>query len=140
MIIFTWLILLTLAAPHGVLCFSSFLGKSLPKSRSIAASVSNGATLTMRKQKASDRRTRRLQRGLLETDEDLDMETVTTSPMQAAQWSLKKPSSIAPIDMQLKSGGRNRSRKRSTLYNSLSSYHSHFLQLLTAEYKAEVSI
>jgi hypothetical protein len=94
----------------------------------------------MRKQKASDRRTRRLQRGLLETDEDLDMETVTTSPMQAAQWSLKKPSSIAPIDMQLKSGGRNRSRKRSTLYNSLSSYHSHFLQLLTAEYKAEVSI
>jgi len=38
-----------------------------------------------------------------------------------------------------KTGGRGRSRKRSALYNSLAMYHNHFLELLTQEYKAEVS-
>ena len=134
--------LLVLLAPHGVFSYSSFHGKSLPQRRTGAGTVSNGATLTMRKQKASDRRTRRLQRGLMETEQDIGMETVTTSPMQTAQWSHKKTTTLMPttaIELQMKTGGRNRSRKRSTLYNSLSSYHSHFLQLLTAEYKAEVS-
>ena len=143
------LALFVLLSPHGgVFCYSSFHGKSLPQRQAAGTVciVSNGATLTMRKQKASDRRTRRLQRGLTETEQEVSMETVTTSPMQTAQWSLKKTTiatskttSPAAIESQLKTGGRNRSRKRSTLYNSLSSYHSHFLQLLTAEYKAEVS-
>jgi hypothetical protein len=35
--------------------------------------------------------------------------------------------------------GRGRSRKRLTLYNSLASYHTKFLRLLTVEYQAEVS-
>ena len=115
----------------GVTGYSSFHGELLQRG------VQNGAKLTMRKQKASDRRTRRLQRGLLEED-DVMTETVTTSPMQTAQWLQKKPTVEAMLP--LKTGGRNRSRKRSTLYNSLSSYHNHFLQLLTAEYKAEVSL
>ena len=121
---------LLLVAFNGVAGYSSFHGKLLQRV------VPNGATLSMRKQKASDRRTRRLQRGLLEED-DVMTETVTTSPMQTAQWLQKTPTTEAMIP--LKTGGRNRSRKRSTLYNSLSSYHNHFLQLLTAEYKAEVS-
>ena len=121
---------LLLVPLNGVAGHSSFHGKLLQQG------VHNGATLSMRKQKASDRRTRRLQRGLLEEDEVMT-ETVTTSPMQTAQWLQKIPTVEAMLP--LKTGGRNRSRKRSTLYNSLSSYHNHFLQLLTAEYKAEVS-
>ena len=35
--------------------------------------------------------------------------------------------------------GRGRSRKRSQVYNNLSSYHSHFLDLITQEFVAEVS-
>jgi hypothetical protein len=35
-------------------------------------------------------------------------------------------------------GGRGRSRKRSTYYSALASYHNKFLNLLTREYQAEV--
>jgi hypothetical protein len=107
----------------------------------------------MRKQKASDRRTSKRQRGEIE-DENMAAvgsraTTLTTSPMSAAgMWNLKQPSSTMQRPKQLADGlattkkrapaGRGRSRKRSTLYNSLSFYHNKFLQLLTAEYEAEV--
>ena len=63
--------------------------------------------------------------------------TITTVPM--TQWNYKsRGNARQPQIRKEKSGGRGRSRKRSTLYHSLSSYHSKYLNLLTAEYKAEV--
>jgi hypothetical protein len=131
----------------------------------------------MRKQKASDRRTRRAQRGEIE-DERMEAvgslaTTLTSSPMRAAgPWSLKQKASASTISMQpslqqlqqatgaaaaqavygdsapsntgtvtptkKRTPGRGRSRKRSTLYNSLAFYHNKFLLLLTDEYQAEV--
>jgi hypothetical protein len=96
--------------------------------------------LCMRKQKASDKRTRRRQRG-----DDIavlvpSLDTMTSSPMeQTGDWNRKY---VAPRTPRAPSvtGGRGRSRKRSTLYQSLSFYHNKFLSLLTAEYKAEVRV
>jgi hypothetical protein len=62
-------------------------------------------------------------------------QTITKSPMELAEWGYKQRG-VAPI--KEKTSGRGRSRKRATLYNSLSSYHNKFLQLLTTEYQAEV--
>ena len=94
--------------------------------------------LEMRKQKASDRRTRRLQRGDIAYAEELAKSTVgavTSSPMAGKAWRHKQTHSMqAPVV----TGGRGRSRKRSALYNSLSLYHNKFLSLLTEEYKQEV--
>jgi hypothetical protein len=75
---------------------------------------------------------------------------LTKSPMATAGgWKQKQTSSSTTIVGSASSssspsttttgGGRGRSRKRSILYNSLSSYHNKFLQLLTTEYRAEVS-
>ena len=97
----------------------------------------------MRKQKASDRRTRRRQRG-----QDLEetfipnkngLITLTTSPMQGNAWTQRTAVRMPKAQQQV-TGGRQRSRKRSTLYNSLSFYHNTFLNQLTAEYQAEVSM
>jgi hypothetical protein len=96
-------------------------------------STMTAAALTMRKQKASDRRTRRMQRG---EDAVIEPPTLTRSPMSLAAWqhkTLTKNAEPAP-----QPGGRGRSRNRSNLYNTLSSYHGNFLSLLTAEYRAEV--
>ena len=98
----------------------------------------------MRKQKASDRRTRRMQRGNAEDiAQSLIQENLvlTSSPMtKAGGWKQKKATTILGSSASKPAtGGRGRSRKRATLYNSLSAYHNKFLQLLTAEYKAEVS-
>ena len=96
---------------------------------------SSTATLTMRKQKASDRRTRRMQRGE-NVAVDISSKTLTSSPMASAGWQHKKISNtVTPTRQQ---HGRGRARKRSNLYNTLSSYHGNFLSLLTAEYRAEV--
>jgi hypothetical protein len=115
-------------------------------------------TLYMRKQKASDKRTRRLQRGgegmtVLNT---LSSSSITQSPMEkAGLWKVKElsptitktaaapppPTTTAKVfgaPPAGGSGGRGRSRKRSTLYTSTSFYHDKFLHLLTAEYQAEV--
>jgi len=113
---------------------SSFHGATL---RTYSPVISS-ATLTMRKQKASDRRTRRLQRGGEELIQEVMQQNlrVTQSPMdQTGQWRNKKK----PVRISEKTGGRGRARKRATLYNSLSGYHNRFLQLLTKEYRAEVS-
>ncbi|KAG7343912.1 superfamily I DNA/RNA helicase [Nitzschia inconspicua] len=142
--------------------FSHFHGLSLQPQRTAATAPSRGggttaiSSLTMRKQKASDRRTRRMQRGGDDSQltQALIRDNLTTvltrSPMAAAGGWKQRQTSGSIIDRSAASasssssppppstgGGRGRSRKRSTLYNSLSSYHNKFLQLLTAEYRAE---
>jgi hypothetical protein len=164
---------------------SVFHGRSLvTSSPSYSGSTTSSTGITMRKQKASDRRTRKRQRGEIE-DERMEAvgslsTTLTTSPMSAAgPWNHKQSSASvstmerqAPslLQQQLKATGagaaqsvygnsgdyastpntgtaaparkrtpgRGRSRKRSTLYNSLAFYHNKFLILLTDEYQAEV--
>ena len=103
--------------------------------------------ITMRKQKASNKRTRRLQKG---GKDQFDADDATTSdfissslktPTATSSWDYKSISSSKnknSFPSSQSEGGRGRSRKRSQLYNSLSSYHSHFLKLITAEFLAEV--
>lgn len=151
------LVLLTLraGASHALSVRSTvFLGQELrrPHPPQTAAPAADGGgsgrTLSMRKQKASDRRTRRLQRGLDSGEGISAILTVTESPMKAAgPWRGKtlqptyKDATLthSAVSATAKSGGRGRSRKRSTLYHSLSQYHNHFLRLLTLEYQFEVS-
>jgi hypothetical protein len=65
--------------------------------------------------------------------------TMTSSPMESVGvWNLKSSSGV-PSQIKEKTGGRGRSRKRATLYNSLSTYHNKFFTLLTEEYRTEVS-
>ena len=144
---------------------SSFHGASVPTSPQQLCLASSDRTLTMRKQKASDRRTRRRQRGDVDWVQAPELRasfttTVADSPMQAAgTWSHKRSLMQQPLGARqldsaadlmstrqgrvaaaaASSGGRGRSRKRSTLYNSLAFYHNKFLNLLTQEYQAEVS-
>jgi hypothetical protein len=92
--------------------------------------------LTMRKQKASDRRTRRRQQGLV--DEVSFVKTLTESPMQARGAWNQKVNLSSPVPTSKATGGRGRSLKRQRLYHSLAFYHNQFLGLLTEEYKAEV--
>jgi hypothetical protein len=95
----------------------------------------------MRKQKASDKRTRRMQRNLdIESARNsLDMRSVTStlSPLSTGGWQEK--SVFAQNQFESISRGRGRSRKRSAVYNNLASYRNHFLELLTQEFTAEVS-
>jgi hypothetical protein len=134
--------------------FSSFHGARLHtddgssnKKFQYITSKATHATITMRKQKASDRRTRRMQRGGEELAQDMIREkltqreiTITSSPMdKKGVWKQRKVGTIDASDIREKTKGRGRSRKRSILYNSLSCYHNKFLTLLTKEYRAEVS-
>lgn len=132
------LLLLALAAVclpprgHAFSASSPFHGNIMVERRSSTAAT----MLTMRKQKASDRRTRRMQRGNDAVDEP---QTLITSPMALASWQHKTLTKItATASPSPQTGGRGRSRRRSNLYNTLSSYHGTFLSLLTAEYHAEV--
>jgi hypothetical protein len=128
---------------------SSFHGRSLALEKAPSVRyhhVSSSSMLTMRKQKASDKRTTRLQRGEgLSTYDDTAVihsleKTLTSSPMADAVWKEKVIRNQFQGKQVEKSGGRGRSRKRSALYHCLSNYHEQFLTLLTAEYKAEVSV
>jgi hypothetical protein len=128
---------------------SSFHGRSLALEapRSIAVRQQVSSSLTMRKQKASDKRTTRLQRGegLPAIYDDAAVmqslqKTLTSSPMADAVWEQKVLRNQFQGKQPEKSGGRGRSRKRSSLYHCLSNYHEQFLTLLTAEYKAEVRL
>ena len=119
---------------------------------SSSSSSSSSSWLTMRKQKASDRRTRRMQRGLAEDTQTLILEnlqqTMTKSALLDSAWGQQAGggqtrktvrNQFPNKEQQQKTGGRGRSRKRATLYNTLSSYHNKFLGFLTEEYKAEVN-
>jgi hypothetical protein len=132
--------------------FSKFHGTSLLQEATTTPATNTNlrSTLTMRKQKASDRRTRRMQRGNADDiaqdvirDNILRENTYLSSPMtKAGSWKQRSSGVVLPPpikDAATTSGGRGRSRKRSMLYNSLSSYHNKFLHLLTTEFRAEVS-
>jgi hypothetical protein len=116
------------------------------------------STLVMRKQKASDKRTARMQRGNVDvgsassfTPPSLATATqiLTSTPMTNSEWRHKsvdvKSSGVvavgnnANVDDTIAAGGRGRARKRLKLYNSLASYHSTFLELISEEYQMEVS-
>ena len=130
---------------HGfsALSQSNFHGNSLNIFKNEPRS-SPPTDLTMRKQKASDRRTTRRQKGGAELTRDRITEklsrrdvTITSSPMtKKGEWKLKRLGD--QVDTQNTSRGRGRSKKRSALYNSLAAYHNKFLNYLTKEYKAEV--
>jgi hypothetical protein len=135
------------AEGFSISSYSRFHGNRLQLSnhdvRYLRQSSTASSEITMRKQKASDRRTRRMQRGGEEVQERIRENlsrrelTITSSPMtRKGDWKLRRQGE--PIDAQTKTGGRGRSRKRSLLYNSLSLYHNKFLNFLTTEYKAEV--
>lgn len=122
---------------------SSFLGNSVrhhifaPSQETPQRAVRS--YISMRKQKASDKRTSRRQREgpqLLEAPPI----TITASPMQGNAWGQKVISIERPTDpdSSTPTGGRQRSRKRSNLYNRMARYHNTFLNALTLEYKAEV--
>ena len=124
---------------HGERLQISNHGDSYSRSSSPAS-----AEITMRKQRASNRRTTRRQRGGDELTQETIRErlsqrevTITSSPMtKKGDWKLKRQGDV--MDPRTKTGGRGRSKKRSLLYNSLSLYHNKFLNYLTAEYNAEV--
>jgi hypothetical protein len=118
---------------------SSFLGRPLSHVNYDAAS--DDTLLVMRKQKASDKRTRARQRGLLQEEAPVltAPSSRTTSPMQTkGAWQTKKAVVVPTATSATTMGGRGRSRKRSAVYTSLSFYHNKFLHLLQAEYEAEV--
>jgi hypothetical protein len=123
----------------------SFTAKSQVRQQS-SYYLKNGSLLTMRKQKASDKRTRRMQKDLeilsLTDNAPLRSATSALSPiLSAGVWQHKSVSSVRNDQFQNAAGkGRGRSRKRSAVYNNLGSYHNHFLALLTEEFTAEVSI
>ena len=158
-----------LTCPTSVEAWSSFHGSSLrlesPASSSSSSSNPTQCTnrrgiLHMRKQKASDKRTRRLQRsGALLEEELLGSTPIpppqrqrgsTASPMDTTAWKQRKirnafPSSSSSSSSDIRADaavnrGRGRSRKRSQLYSRLSTYNNDFVALLTAEYRAEVCI
>jgi hypothetical protein len=125
---------------HAFSLHSSFTGELVHHATSQTAPF---AKITMRKQKASDKRTRRMQRGQV-LDSSLDTLPVRPgmsplTPMSTGAWTHK---TVLKNQFQssTKEGGRGRSRKRSVVYSNLASYHNHFLELLTAEFLAEVSV
>lgn len=153
---------------------SSFFGKYVNEIsfdyynnyHSSTSSSGSKCYLTMRKQKASDRRTRRRQSGEDNYDNlvlaspvtsvssgsrtERSSSSIMTSPMDKAIWNKKKIRNQFPLvssddnNNQVSmtgitpTAGRGRSRKRTNLYLSLSHYHQHFLKYLTMEYQAEV--
>jgi len=110
--------------------------------------------ITMRKQKASDRRTRRMQQGDISqstssfvassssNQSPSDSKSLVRSPYETVgEWKHKRVSFNADTvgrDKKKKSG-RGRSQKRSYTYLALSSYHSLFYRLLEDEFRAEES-
>jgi hypothetical protein len=122
----------------------------------------------MRKQKASDKRTRRRQQRADVEAVPIAASTLTASPMKDREWRTKQGQTAALMTAvaarktigsavaattaaaaamssrttgtRHASRGRQRSRKRSALYNALSLYHNTFVNQLTFEYQAEVRL
>lgn len=129
---------------------------------------------TMRKQKSSDKRTRRMQqRNGDELTQDLILQSLQqqqqSQSLPTTLTNFPTPNGLTPQQRKRelghpfvyphqqkqvqdinntsnnnnagnnsKTGGRGRSRKRAALYNTLSSYHNNYLELLTKEYQYEV--
>jgi hypothetical protein len=130
----------TFVLVSGVVFFQSCESLHLSQSRFCGRPVIHNSPscqlsqLTMRKQKASDKRTRRSQRGQV-----LESPLVSSSDLRSVgkAWNYKSLDIPSPTNVGY--SGRGRSRKRSQVYNNLSSYHSHFLDLITEEFLSEVS-
>jgi hypothetical protein len=142
---FGLLVFWSLLRPASTLKLKSFVGNGIVFYSN--SKINNRMTIVMRKQKASDKRTSRLQKGLeferlssfaaISTSKGTTpFPIVTSSPMATATWNYK---TIDPTNTNKESAGRGRARKRAQLYLSLASYHAEFLNLLTEEYRAEVS-
>lgn len=119
---------------------------------------SSNNLLVMRKQKASDKRTARMQRGVIDnayettfTPPSLSSSSSSTtqilnsSPMTKSKWKQKKVELRAAGEGSSGNGnsnnmGRGRARKRLKLYNSLASYHFTFLEMIQEEYQMEVCL
>ena len=124
---------------HAYSLRSSFNGRLVQHMESQTAPHTK---ITMRKQKASDRRTRRMQKN---SAVDSALETLPLrpgssplTPLSSGAWTHKTVVKNQFVS-SAKEGGRGRSRKRSIVYSNLASYHNHFLELLTKEFLAEVS-
>jgi hypothetical protein len=103
----------------------------------------HSTSITMRKQKASDKRTSRMQKNH-DTESFTDTIALRTgtsplTPMSTGQWKHKTVVVMNQLESTGRLGGRGRSRKRSAVYSNLASYHGQFLELLTKEFLAEVS-
>lgn len=120
---------------------SSFMGQPVASDQRYYYETHNDDNMlwTMRKQKASDRRTRRLQRND-SVSTVARQATATISPMETAVWKHRRVVAGQPLHDKRTTTkkGRGRSRKRATQYQVLQHYQQHFLDQLTAEYKAEV--
>lgn len=132
-------ILLLSLTIHVTALSQTFTGNRVPR---FHQQPQNGSLLTMRKQKASNKRTRRMQRNIEieSTTSTVALRTATSefSPIASGVWQQKSVTSqnqVAPV-----SKGRGRSRKRTAVYNNLASYHNHFLELLTEEFMAEETL
>ncbi len=144
-ITFGLLVCWSLLPSASPLRLKSFVGNDILSS--LASGKNNRMRIVMRKQKASDKRTSRLQKGLefehlssfaaiSPSKGTTPFPVVTSSPMATATWNYK---TIDPSNSNKESLGRGRARKRAQFYSSLASYHTEFLNLLTEEYRAEVS-
>lgn len=122
---------------------SQFLGNNVNSFSQEGERSRNRMIITMRKQKASNKRTTRLQRGNDDNSQVSTMDSLSSlaTPTSTSSWNYK---SVSPALLKNASNmndkGRGRSRKRSQYYSSLSAYHTHFLNLITAEFLAEVSL
>src|SRR5210317_940978 len=161
--LFIFPMLTCLASVHVALALSSssFHGSrviqptpmTLNNSRRPTSGISS---LVMRKQKASDKRTARLQRGQLDNAESsftpqalssastsTTTQILSSTPMSKTKWKHKKielRSRGVKVDNNsnvMQPGGRGRARKRLKLYNSLASYHATFSNLISEEYQLE---
>lgn len=104
----------------------------------------HSTSITMRKQKASDKRTSRMQKNH-DTESFTDTIALRTgtsplTPMSTGQWKHKTVVVMNQLESTGRLGGRGRSRKRSAVYSNLASYHGQFLELLTKEFLAEESV
>lgn len=120
---------------------------TMTQSRRPSSGVSS---LVMRKQKASDKRTARLQRGQLDntgsftpsilstfSSSAITTQILSSTPMSKTQWKHKKIELRSRGEKVNNSGGRGRARRRLKLYNSLASYHATFSNLISEEYQLE---
>jgi hypothetical protein len=134
------LILFILLLPSSRALSTTFHGISIHSSHpTTSRRIAN--ELTMRKQKASDKHTARMQRGqttLEPTTQILSSVSFTKNSWKEKKIELRAGGANTNTE-KFAIGGRGRARKRLRLYNSLEGYHSVFLGLISEEYRMEVS-
>ena len=164
LLILSAIVFLQIQSCHSLSSSSSFHGMQIinPTTTYHASTYtkphgrSSNNVLVMRKQKASDKRTARMKRGVIDNVETTTFtppsllsssssstrtQILNSSPMTKSKWKHKKVELRAAGEQGSGNNnnmGRGRARKRLKLYNSLASYHSTFLELISQEYQMEV--